>query len=207
MSLLHQESPDEIEDDAARGEELTKGTSHVVWATIIAVVVMTAVIAIYAIVGQKPPVATGEIVSVVAHPHHAESSGLDANGEDMAKVSFDQVLVFVHIKLHNQSPNPLKLLSILTNAKLDDGIHSSYAALPTDYQRLFVAYPGLAQLQGKALSPEATIDPGQTAEGDIVSSFRMSKQEWEARKDLSFTFSFEYQPQLTLAYHSAVIEQ
>ena len=35
MSLLHQESPEEI-DDAALGEEYTKGSSHVVMASIIA---------------------------------------------------------------------------------------------------------------------------------------------------------------------------
>jgi len=56
MSLLHQDSPEEI-DDAARGEELTKGSSHVFVAGIIAAVVVTVVIAAYVLVGQKPPAA------------------------------------------------------------------------------------------------------------------------------------------------------
>ena len=141
MSLLHQDTPDEI-DDAARGEELTKGTSHVVVAAVIATLLVSAAIAIYFIAGQKPPVATGDIIAVWAHPHHAETSGLDANGASMAKESFDQVLVFTQVRLHNQSNTPLFLVSILTNATLDDGIHSSYAASEVDYNRVFLAYPG-----------------------------------------------------------------
>jgi len=35
----------------------------------------------------------------------------------------------------------------------------------------------------------------------------MSKQQWDARKNLSFTFAFQYQPSLVLAPQSAVIEQ
>ena len=46
MSLLQQETPDKV-DDAALGEELTKGSSHVVWATIAATVLVTIAIAIY----------------------------------------------------------------------------------------------------------------------------------------------------------------
>ena len=42
MSLLQQEETEV--DDAALGEELTKGSSHVVWATIIATVVVSVAI-------------------------------------------------------------------------------------------------------------------------------------------------------------------
>ena len=66
MSLLQQDSSKL--DDAARGEELTKGTSHVVWAALAATVIVSIAIAIYVIAGQKPPIATGDIVAVWAHP-------------------------------------------------------------------------------------------------------------------------------------------
>jgi len=205
MSLLQQESP-EI-DDAARGEEFTKGSSHVIWASIAATVLVTILIAAYVIAGQKPPAATGEIVGVWAHPIHNETSGVDANGAPMPKETFDQVLVFTRVRLHNQSSQPLFLHQMLTNATLDDGIHSSYAAIPADYERAFAAYPELAPLHGQALRPETTINPGQTVEGDIVSAFRLTKQQWDARKNLNFTFALRYQPNLVLAPHTAVIEQ
>jgi hypothetical protein len=206
MSLLHQESPEEI-DDAALGEEYTKGSSHVILAAIIAAVIVSAAIAIYMIAGQKPPAVTGEIEQMWAHPQHTESSGFDANGDSMAKESFDQVFVFTLVKLHNQSDHPLYLRNAMVNTKLADGIHSSYAASAADYNRVYLAYPSMPVPQGKALSLQSTIDPGQTVEGTIVSAFRMSKADWDAGKNLNVTFAFSYQPSLVLAPKTAVIEQ
>ncbi len=205
MSLLQQDSP--RFDVAARGEELTKGSSHVVWATAIAAVLVTLAVVLYVVLGQKPPAATGEIEQVWVHPQHTETSGFDANGAPMPKESFDQVLVFAQVKLHNQSDTALVLHNILTDATLPDGIHSSYAATPTDYQRLFIAYPGLADLRGKPLALDATIGPGQTVEGSIVSAFRLTKPQWDARKDLSFTFNFLYRQSLVLTPHSPLIDR
>jgi hypothetical protein len=204
MSLLQQES--EL-DHAARGEDYTKGSSHLIWASLIAAVVITAGIAVYVIAGQKPVAATGEIEQVWAYIHHAESSGLDASGATVAKDSFDQVLVFALVKLHNQSNQPLFLHNVMTNATLDDGIHSSYTASAGDYDRVFIAYPNLTIPHGKALSLDTTIAPGQTVEGTVVSSFRMTRQQWDARKDLSFTFGIRYQPNLVLAPHTPITDQ
>jgi hypothetical protein len=205
MSLLRQDSPQL--DDAALGEELTKGSSHVLWASLIAVVVVTAAIAVYVITGQKPPAATGDIEQVWVHPQHTETSGFDANGAPMPKETADQVYVFALVKLHNQSDKPLFLHNILANATLDDGIHSSYAATASDYDRVFLAYPNMPVPHGKALSPQTTIDPGQSAEGTVVSAFRLTKAQWDARKSLNFTFGIQYQPELVLAPHSPITDQ
>jgi hypothetical protein len=206
MSLL-QQNPTEAIDDAARGEDFTKGSSHVVWASVIAVVVVAVALTVYVIAGQKQPLAAGEIEQVWVHPQHSESSGFDANGDAMAKQSFDQVFVFSLVKLHNQSAQPLFLHNIMANIKMDDGVHTSYAATVGDYDRVFLAYPSMPVPHGKGLPLEMTLEPGQTVEGTIVSAFRLSKQEWDAGKDLNFTFAFEYQPSLVLAPHTAVIVQ
>ncbi len=206
MSLL-QQGPSSQTDDAARGEELTKGTSHIVVASVIAAVVVIIAIAIYVISGQKLPASTGEVTRVVTHMMHRESSGLDASGRPMPKDSFDQVLVFTHVKLHNQSKNPLFLRQMLTNVTLEDGVHTSYAASPTDYERLFQAYPELATLHGKPIPTEATIPAGEWVEGDFVTSFRMDKPQWEARKGLDYNVSFRYQPDLKLTAAGPVTEQ
>jgi hypothetical protein len=206
MSLLHQDTPEEI-DDAARGEAFTKGSSHVVWAAVIAAIVVTVSIAAFVLAGEKPPAAAGEIVQVWVHPMHVETSGLDANGEPMPKQSFDQVLVFSQVRLHNQSKGPLFLHQVIANAGIGEEIRSSYAASAPDFDRTFVVYPELKVAHGKALPIEATLEPGQTLEGEIVSSFRMSKQEFDARKGLSFTFAFRYQPNLVLEPRAAAIEQ
>ena len=206
MSLLHQESPEDV-DDAARGEEFTKGTTHVVWAGAIAALLVTIAVALYVLATQKPPVVSGEIVQIWTHPNHVVTSGFDANGESMAKQSFDQVLVFAHIKLRNQSKAPLYLEDVLANLSQADGILSVSAGSSGQYGEVFLAYPELAALHSNPLSPHATLEPGQSMEGNVFWIFRMSRQEWDARRDLNFTFRFQYQANLVLAPHTAVMEQ
>jgi hypothetical protein len=205
MSLLQQDSTEL--DDAAKGEELTKGSSHPVAAGIFAAVLVSMAIAGYFIAGIKPPAITGDVEQVWVHPQHSESSGFDANGAQMAKESYDQVYVFALVKLHNQSDLPLFLHNIMTNATLDDGIHSSYAATASDYDRVYLAYPKMPVPKGTPLSPQTTIAPGQTVEGIFVSAFRLTKEQWDARKKLDFTFGIQYHDSLVLTPHTPVTDQ
>jgi hypothetical protein len=206
MSLLHQETPDQL-DDAARGEEFTKGTSHVGIAAIVATVLVSIAILVYFITGQTPPVVTGTVISVIAHPMHVESKGYDANGAPMPKESFDQVYVFSQVRLTNQSKGPLFLAGAMTNATLPDGIHTSYAATANDYDRVFIAYPDMPVAHNKALPLDSTLEPGQTVEGTIVSAFKLTREQWESRKGLDFAFSFRYQPRLVLKPSTPAQEQ
>ncbi len=206
MSLLHQETPEEI-DDAARGEEFTKGSSHVILAGVIAAVLVSLLIGIYIWAGQTPPVASGEIVQVWAHPGHVETSGFDAAGAPTAKLSFDQVLVFAHVKLRNESKYPLNLQNVQVNTKVGDITLHVSAGDAAQYEEVFLAYPELAALHAKALTTRTTIAPGESLEGNAFWVLRLSRQEWDARKDLNFTFNFEYQSSLVLAPHTAVMEQ
>jgi hypothetical protein len=206
MSLLHQESGQEI-DDAARGESFTKGSSHVVWATVIAAVVVSLAIGLYAWIGQKKPVVSGEIVQVWAHPRHVQTSGVDAAGAQMTVDVFDEVLVFAHIKLENQTKDPLYLQDVLANATLSDGVLSISAGNAAQFEEVFLAYPELASLHSNCLAPRTMIAPGQKLDGNAFWAVRRTKQEWDARKDLNFTFSFQYQSSVTLTPHTAVIEQ
>ena len=203
MSLLRQN--DEQVDDAALGEELTKGTSPILIASIVAVALVCVAIALYAVLGQKPPAATGQVVAVWAVPHHAETSGFDASGARIPAEAFDQVLVFAQVKLHNQGNMPLFLNGVTSSVTLADGIHTSYAASQSGYNDVFLAYSDLNVPHGTPLKSDTTIQPGQTVEGAIVCSFRMTKQEWDARKGLSFGFGFQYQPPLKLTPQPGVV--
>ena len=202
MSLLEQESR-----AAGSGESYTRGTSHVIIATVIAVVLVSAAVTVYVISGEKPPAAIGEIIDVWAHPMHSESSGFDANGASIPKEELDQVLLFTHVRLHNQSKQPIFLHQIIANATLADGIHSSYAATPNDYERVFKAYPDLMQWYAPPISPDLTLQPGETKEGTFVCSFRMPKQDWESRKDLDYTFNFQYMAGLKLSPKGSITER
>jgi hypothetical protein len=158
MSLLQQDSRKEL-DDAARGEELTKGSSHVVWASIIRGRAGHRGHRHLCDAGQKPPVATGEIEQVWVHPQHTETSGFDANGAAMPKESFDQVLCVCPGQAAQPEQQPLFLRNIMANATLDDGIHSSYAATAADYDRCFWPTPNMPVPHGNAAlaaSPPST---------------------------------------------------
>lgn len=202
MSLLQQESQRD-----ASGESYTRGTSHIIIATVVAVVIISAAMTAYVISGEKPPAATGEILDVWAHPMHSETSGFDANGAPIPKEQIDQVLLFTHVRLHNQSKQAIFLHQVIANATLPDGIHSSYAALPNDYERVFKAYPDLMQWHAPSISPDLTIQPGETREGTFVCSFRLTKADWESRKALDYTFNFEYLPGLQLTSKGSVTER
>lgn len=201
MSLLQQESRD------AAGESYTKGTSHVIIATVVAVVLVSAAMTVYVISGEKPPATAGEILDVWAHPMHTETSGWDANGAAIPKEEIDQLLLFTHVRLRNQGKQPIFLHQILANLTLPDGIHSSYAAMPSDYERVFKGYPQLQQWHAQSISPDLTIQPGESKEGTFVCSFRMTKAEWDSRKALNYTFNFQYLPALTVDWKGSITER
>jgi hypothetical protein len=201
MSLLEQETRDRA------GESYTRGTSHVILATVAAVVLVSIAVTLYVVIGEKPPAATGDILDVWAHPMHTETSGWDANGSAIPKEEIDQVLLFTHVRLHNQSKQPIFLHQVMANITLADGIHTSYAAMPSDFERVFKAYPQLMQWHATPISPDLTLQPGETKEGTFVCSFRMTKPDWDARKGLNYTFNFQYLPSLTLESKGAVTER
>lgn len=204
MSLL-QQSPQEL-DDAAQGESFTRGTSHLILASVVAAVLVTIAIAIYVITGEKPPVATGEVLDVWARPTHVVTPGFDANGDAQSQSSYDQVLVFTRVRLHNQSKQPLFLHEILANITLPDGaLDSSTATTASQYERFFGAYPQFAQWHAPALNTtELTLDPGQTVEGTFVTSFKLAKDTWDARKSLDYTINFRYQQPVKLTPPASV---
>ena len=201
MSLLQQESRE------AAGESYTRGTSHVIIATVIAVVLVSAAMTVYVISGEKPPASTGEVLDVWAHTMHTETSGWDANGAAIPKEEIDQLLLFTHVRLHNRGKQPIFLHQALANLTLPDGIHSSYAAMPSDYERVFTGYPQLQQWHAPSISPDLTIQPGETKEGTFVCSFRLKKAEWDSRKALGYTFNFQYLPALTIDFKGAITER
>jgi hypothetical protein len=205
MSLLQQNSQEQ--DDAARGEELTKGSSNALLPSVIAALVVIVAILLYVKLGEKAPVAAGEVTNIQAHQMHRETSAFDAAGAAMPQEKFDQVLVFAHVRLRNQSKVPLFLHQAMVNVSLDDGIHTSYAATPTDYERAFKGFPDLAPFHGTPLPSEPTIQPGQSLEGDILASFRLDKEQWNARKGLDFTFGFRYQPLLKVTPTGPVVDR
>ncbi len=194
MSLFN--TKDNAIDEAALGEDYTKGSSHMLDALIVAGIVVSVLIALFVLIfATRPkPASTGEVMNVWAYELHTTTSGFDANGDPIPVENFDRLLVFANVTIHNQSDHPLILKDVQTNVTLPDGIHSSVAASETDFKRLFVAYPQLGALSSNPLNVAATLQPGETMTGTIFSALSMTKAQFDARKDLNFSFAFRYQP-------------
>ena len=190
---------------APSGDDYAKGSSYLLWTTLAAAVVVSVGICLFLMANRKPPAAAGEVTQVWAHGVHTVHAAQGASGAPAA--SFDQVLVFANVRLRNQSDKAIVLQEMMTNVTLEDGVRSSYVATATDYSRIFLAYPQLADLRGKTLARDTVIQPGQALEGTIVSAFHLSKEEWDVRKDLNFTFEFKLHPDLVITPHSAIVEQ
>jgi hypothetical protein len=199
MSLLHvQNDPVHDHDASAEGEDLAKGSSYLLWTTLIAFVVVSVSITLFLMANRVPPVAAGDVTQVWAHGVHTITTPIDANGVQSAGEQFDQVLVLAQVRVRNQSKEPIVLKDMLTNATFEDGIHSSYAATALDFDRIFIAYPELKALHGKTLIRDTVLAPGQELDGTIISSFHVTKAQWAARKDLTFSIQFKYHPDLVL---------
>ena len=207
MSLLQLEKDPGRPNSGSNGEDYAKGSSYLLWTFMAAFALITIGISLFLMADRKPPVASGEVTQVWAHAVHTINTPVDAAGVPTPAEMFDQVLVFAQMRIHNQSDQPVVLKEILSNVTLDDGIHSSYAAGPTDFDRIFIAYPELGGLRSKTLTRDTVIQPSQTLEGMIVSSFHVSKEQWTGRKNLNFTVEFKLHPDLTLTPSGPVSEQ
>jgi hypothetical protein len=193
-------------EDQPSGDDYATGSSYILWTSLAAFVVVSVAITLFLLANKKPPVSAGSVSEVWAHEVHTLNTPLDAAGVQTAGQVFDQVLVLANLHVKNQSDQPIVLRELLTNATFDDGGHSSYAATATDYDRIFIAYPELKGLKSKTLTRDTVIQPGQTIDGMIISSFHVSKEQWAAHKDLSFTAQFKYHPDLVLTSAGPVTE-
>ena len=208
MSLLQLKDDKTRDLDAsANGKDYASGSSYLLWASIVAFVVVSVGITLFLLSTRKPPVAAGEVTQVWTHSVHQLSTPHDANGVEGPTEQFDQVLVFSHIRVRNESDAPIVLKELLTNVTLADGQHASTAAGTIDYGRIFLVYPELASLHGKPLDRDTVMKPNDVLDGMMVSAFHVSKDQWAAHKDLNVTLQFKYHPDLVLVPTVPIAEQ
>jgi hypothetical protein len=118
------------------------------------------------------------------HQESQEEIDDDANGDTKSRESFDQVLLFAHVKLHNQSNVPLILQDVLANVRLADGVPLSVSpGSVAQFEEAFLAFPKLDASHGKPLAHHTVLEPGQSVDGTVLWVFRLTKHQWDARKD------------------------
>ena len=93
---------------------------------VIAAIVVSIALGLYVYLGQKPPVAAGEILTMKLYPVHAViNSGGGGEGLQGANEYYDQLLILAKIKIRNQTDIPLFLQDVAATIKLPDGSEQS----------------------------------------------------------------------------------
>ncbi len=158
-----------------------------------AAILAGALVAAWFYFGQRKPFANGDVARITLYPiHNAMSGGNDQQGMAGQNESYDQLIVFAQIHVHNVSTAPLTILELQGDVTMPDATEAtSLAASQTDANRLFGAYPQLSPLRTEPLLRNTVIPPGQTAEGMLVFNYSMNKAQWEQRKKFAVNVTFD----------------
>jgi hypothetical protein len=165
-----------------------------------ATVLVVLAIGTYVYLGNKPPVHSGQVVSVNIYPIHRETqAGASTEGIGGGTEVYDQLLVLANVKIKNQTDIPLFLhdMSAVLNLPNDETIRSTGAGT-TDFQKVFIAYPDLASQKKDPLRRDTTLAPGQEIEGQLIFNYSINKAQWDARTGIDLYFEFLYQKELVL---------
>jgi hypothetical protein len=188
-----------VPNDTYRSQEPRDPASNALKAVLIALVLVVAAVGAYVYMGEKPPVATGELIHVSAIPIHQQSDLPAAAGMPGQTDAFDEVLVMAQVRLHNQTNIPLFLHEMYASLALPDDVErTSIAANKSDFGRAFVAYPQLQPLKGEPILRDITIEPGQTVEGMMLFPFPITGAQYDQKKSLNINVVFMHQKTLTI---------
>jgi hypothetical protein len=168
-------------------------------AILIAATVVTIAIGLYVYLGQKPPVASGEVLSTTVYPVHATTSGGGGEGMPGVSESNDQVIVLTKVRVRNQTNIPLFLEDISMTIKSPDGSdQENIGANDKDIDRVFEAYPSLRYLKTDSVQRDITLSPGQSVEGLEVFNFPISKEQWDTLQSAKVVINFMHQKNLEI---------
>jgi hypothetical protein len=104
------------------------------------------------------------------------------------------VMVAVNVTLHNSGKKSLWIHDIKARLTTDGGEFTDEAASAVDFDRYFQAFPTLKEHAIAAIPPETKIPPGGQAQGTIVVSFPVIKDDFDKRKSLSVAIQPYDQP-------------
>jgi len=168
---------------------------------VIATIVVSIALALYVYLGQKPPVASGEVLASTVYPVHATINNGAAGNDGMAgsSESIDQVIILTKIRIRNQTDIPLFMQDIGSAIKLPDGTEqTNVAASDQDMKRVFEAYPSLSYLRADPIHRDITLSPGQAAEGLAIFNYPITKEQWDTLQTAKVVVQFMHQKNLEI---------
>ena len=167
---------------------------------VIAAIVVSIALGLYVYLGQKPPVAAGEILTMNLYPVHAlVNNGGGAEGMPGQGEYYDQLLILAKIRIRNQTDIPLFLQDISASIKLPDGSEQvNVTAGDKDMDRVFQAYPSLNYLRTDSIRRDITLTPGQSVQGLTIFNFPITKEQWDTLQTAKVVVQFMHQKNLEI---------
>jgi hypothetical protein len=168
---------------------------------VIAAIVVSIALGLYVYLGQRPPVASGEILASTVYPVHTSINNGAGGNDGMAgsSESYDQVIVLTKIRIRNQTDIPLFVQDIGSAIKLPDGSQqTNVAASDKDADRVFQAYPSLSYLRADPIPRDITLSPGQAAEGLAIFNYPITKEQWDTLQTAKVVVQFMHQKNLEI---------
>jgi hypothetical protein len=104
------------------------------------------------------------------------------------------VMVAINVTLRNSGEKSLWIHDIKAKVATQAGEFTDEAASAVDFDRYFQAFPALKEHAIPAIPPETKISPGGQAQGTIVVSFPVTKDDFDKRKSLSVAIQPYDQP-------------
>jgi hypothetical protein len=111
-------------------------------------------------------------------------------------------MILLEVTLRNVGDKTLYIKAIKAGVKTDQGDQSDEAASASDYDRYLMAYPDLTG-HARPLAVEMKIPPGGEQKGTVLVSPPITRQQFDARKDLTVTIEPYDQNPIVLRENSA----
>lgn len=167
----------------------------------IAAVVVSIALGLYVWIGQKPPVASGDILTMNLYPVHTlvNNGGGGDTGMAGSAEYYDQLLILAKVKVRNQTDIPLFMQDISASIKMPDGSEQeNITASDKDMDRVFQAYPSLSYLRTSSIPRDTTLTPGQSVQGLAIFNFPITKEQWDTLQSAKVVVSFMHQKNLEI---------
>src|SRR5579872_408736 len=158
---------------------------------LVAFVIAGAAAAIFLFATKSPQAYTCHVVKAVLFPVHTESSqtGMSYGGItelNVEKEIHDMVVILVQVNLKNTHPkDKLYIKGISAMLSTDGSDAEDLAALGSDYDRLFQAYPLLAEYRQNPIAPEMVLNPGEQITGAEIFGFQIPLADFQKSKSLT----------------------
>ena len=169
---------------------------------VIAAVAISIAIGLYVWIGEKPPVASGDILTMNLYPVHTlinNGGGGSDNGMAGTAEYYDQLLILAKIKIRNQTNIPLFMQDISAAIKMPDGSEQvNVTASDKDMDRVFQAYPTLGYLRAASIPRDTTLTPGQSVQGLAIFNFPITKEQWDTLQTAKVVVSLMHQKNLEI---------